>query len=109
VRRERIDKTLARIARDMGVEPLRLRRNISVHALTQVLRRAREEGVVLKYYVKGRSALEIRLGANARTTKDVDIALSGDRQKRFAILQEALNSVSTDSRFAQKNRTVSEI
>ena len=50
---ERLEKTLARVAREHGLDQERLRRWVSFLALCGVLERAIEKGVIDIYYLKG--------------------------------------------------------
>jgi len=90
MKRERLDKALYRVAREADVEELRLRRWVSFLALCGVLQRAIDEGLIRDYHLKGGAALEIRFGDRARTTKDIDIALPGNRRERFQALERSL-------------------
>jgi hypothetical protein len=87
---ERIEKTLARVAREQGLAQERLRRWVSFLALCGVLERAIHEGVIDRYYLKGGVAMELRFAGAARTTKDFDLGLEGDRTKRIGALESVL-------------------
>ncbi len=52
-RTERLEKALARVAREQGIDQERLRRWVSFLALCGVLERAVAEGVISSYYLKG--------------------------------------------------------
>lgn len=90
MKRERLDKALYRVAREMEVDELRLRRWVSFLALCGVLQRAIDEGVITDYHLKGGAALELRFADRARTTKDIDVGLPGDRGQRFLMLERAV-------------------
>jgi hypothetical protein len=62
---ERLGKTLARVAKEHGLTPERLRRWGSFLALCGVLERAVPEGVLDNYYLKGGVAMELRFAENA--------------------------------------------
>ena len=64
--RERLEKTLARVAREHGLDQERLRRWVSFLALCGVLERAIHEGILNRYYLKGGVAMELRFAAAAR-------------------------------------------
>ena len=68
---ERLEKTLARVAREKGLDQERLRRWVSFLALCGVLEQAVEQGVIDTYYLKGGVAMELRFARAARTTKDL--------------------------------------
>ena len=88
---ERLEKTLARVAREQGLAQKRLRRWVSFLTLCGVLERAVSEGVLENYYLKGGVAMELRFAEGARATKDIDIGLSGERTVRLGLLQNALD------------------
>jgi Nucleotidyl transferase AbiEii toxin, Type IV TA system len=87
---ERLEKTLARVAREQGLDQERLRRWVSFLALCGVLEQAVESGVIDTYYLKGGVAMELRFAGAARTTKDFDLGLEGNRVERIRRLGEVL-------------------
>lgn len=87
---ERLEKVLARVARDQGLDQERLRRWVSFLAICGVLERATSEGLLGGYYLKGGVAMELRFAQRARATKDLDIVLDGDRRIRIQSLEQAL-------------------
>ena len=87
---ERLEKTLARVAREEGVAQERLRRWVSFLALCGVLERAVQEGILNNYYLKGGVAMELRFAEGARATKDIDIGLTGERAERLRAFGSAL-------------------
>jgi hypothetical protein len=89
---ERLEKTLAQVARDQGLDQKRLRRWVSFLALCGVLERAVAEGDLHGYYLKGGVAMEIRFatGARATKTKDMDVGLDGERSDRLKGFERAL-------------------
>jgi Nucleotidyl transferase AbiEii toxin, Type IV TA system len=87
---ERLEKTLARVAREQGLDQERLRRWVSFLALCGVLEYAVEKGVIDIYYLKGGVAMELRFARVARTTKDFDLGLIGNRAERIRQLSEVL-------------------
>lgn len=89
-RLERLEKTLARVAREQGLDQERLRRWVSFLALCGVLEQAVERGVIDTYYLKGGVAMELRFARAARTTKDFDLGLEGNRVERTRRLGEVL-------------------
>lgn len=78
---ERLEKTLARVAREQGIDQERLRRWVSFLALCGVLERAVSEGALGTYYLKGGVAMELRFAQRARATKDLDIGIDGARSQ----------------------------
>ena len=88
--RERLEKTLARVARDQGLDQERLRRWVSFLALCGVLERAIHDRVIPNYYLKGGVAMELRFAGAARATKDLDLGLAGERAARLEALEAAL-------------------
>lgn len=99
---ERLEKTLARVAREHGLDQERLRRWVSFLALCGVLERALEKAVIDIYYLKGGVAMEMRYARAARTTKDFDLGLTGNRRERLRRLAEALQLGFDDFRFRLK-------
>lgn len=89
-RLERLEKTLARVAREQGLDQERLRRWVSFLALCGVLEQAVEKDVIDTYYLKGGVAMELRFARAARTTKDFDLGLEGNRAERIRRLGELL-------------------
>ena len=87
---ERLEKTLARVAKEEGVAQERLRRWVSFLALCGVLERAVTEQVLENYYLKGGVAMELRFAESARATKDVDIGVSGQSGQRLKLFQDAI-------------------
>src|SRR5271163_2177394 len=87
---ERLEKTLARVAKEQGLAQERLRRWVSFLALCGVLERAVSEGILDNYYLKGGVAMELRFAEGARATKDIDIGISGAREERLRLFQKAL-------------------
>ena len=87
---ERLEKRLARVAREQGLDQERLRRWVSFLALCGVLERAIEQGMLGAYCPKGGAAMEIRFAQRARATRDLDLGLDGDRIRRIQTLSAAL-------------------
>jgi hypothetical protein len=87
---ERLEKTLARVAREQGVDQERLRRWISFLALCGVLERAVGLHLLESYYLKGGVAMELRFAAAARATKDLDLGLKGNRIARMQAFEKTL-------------------
>ena len=87
---ERLEKTLARVAKEQGVAQERLRRWVSFLALCGVLERAVSEGILDSYDLKGGVALELRFAEGARATKDIDIGVPVERTKRLRVFQNAV-------------------
>jgi hypothetical protein len=87
---ERLEKTLARVAKEQGLAQERLRRWVSFLALCGVLERAVHEGVLDNYYLKGGVAMELRFAESARATKDLDVGVAGERADRLRVFQEEL-------------------
>lgn len=99
---ERLEKTLARVAREHGLDQERLRRWVSFLALCGVLEHAMEKGVIDIYYLKGGVAMEMRYARAARTTKDFDLGLAGNRPERLRRLGEVLQLGFDNFRFRLK-------
>ena len=99
---EHLEKRLARVAREQGLDQERLRRWISFLALCGLLERAVGEGIVGAYYLKGGVALELRFATRARATKDLDIGIEAPRAGRLALLQQATRLGFDDFTFRSK-------
>jgi hypothetical protein len=89
-RPERLEKRLARVAREQGLDQERLRRWVSFLALCGVLERAFAEGVLGAYCLRGGVAMELRFAQQARATKDLDLGMEGTRTDRLQTLSETL-------------------
>jgi hypothetical protein len=87
---ERLEKILARAAREQGLDQERLRRWVSFLALCGVLEQAVERSVIEAYYLKGGVAMELRFAGAARTTKGFDLGLEGIRAERIRGLGEGV-------------------
>jgi len=89
-RAERLEKTLARGAREQGLDRECLPRWVSFPALCGVLAHAVQRAVIDNYYLKGGVAVELRFARAARTTKDFDLGLEGNRAERIQRLEDVL-------------------
>jgi hypothetical protein len=102
---ERLEKRLARVAREQGIDQERLRRWVSFLALCGVLERAMQEGVLGAYYLKGGVAMELRFAQHARATKDLDLGIEGSRTTRMQTLSDVLRLTFDQFTFRVKART----
>ena len=102
---ERLEKRLARVAREQGLDQERLRRWVSFLALCGVLEKALSERILDSYYLKGGVALELRFATRARATKDLDLGLEGARANRPELLRRALELGFDDFTFRVKAQT----
>ena len=102
---ERLEKRLARVAREQGIDQERLRRWVSFLALCGVLERAMQEGVLGAYYLKGGVAMELRFAQHARATKDLDLGIEGTRTTRMRTLSDVLSLSFDQFTFRLKART----
>ncbi len=102
---ERLEKTLARVAREQGIDQERLRRWVSFLAICGVLERALADGLLGTYYLKGGVAMELRFAQRARATKDLDIGIEGTRTSRLKTLSEVLKIGFDQFTFRVKSRT----
>jgi Nucleotidyl transferase AbiEii toxin, Type IV TA system len=105
VPRERLERTLARVARDQGLDQERLRRWVSFLALCGVLERAVNDGVLPGYYLKGGVAMELRFANAARATKDLDLGLQGDRLSRLEYFEKAIQLGFDEFTFRMRSQT----
>jgi hypothetical protein len=101
---ERLEKTLARVAKEQGLAQERLRRWVSFLALCGVLERAVNEGILDNYDLKGGVALELRFAEGARATKDIDIGVPVERTKRLRAFQDAVALGFDDFTFLLKGK-----
>jgi predicted nucleotidyltransferase component of viral defense system len=88
---ERLERRLARVAREEGLDQERLRRWVSFLALCGALEAALQQGLLDSYYLKGGVAMELRFAQYARATKDVDLGIEGTRATRLQKLSEVLD------------------
>ena len=102
---ERLEKTLARVAREQGIDQERLRRWVSFLAICGVLERALADGLLGTYYLKGGVAMELRFAQRARATKDLDIGIEGTRESRLQTLSDVLKTGFDQFTFRVKART----
>ena len=102
---ERLEKRLARVAREQGINQERLRRWVSFLALCGVLERAMQEGVLGAYYLKGGVAMELRFAQRARATKDLDLGIEGNRATRMQTLSDVFRLTFDQFTFRLKART----
>ena len=102
---ERLEKRLARVAREQGIDQERLRHWVSFLALCGVLERACQEAILGSYYLKGGVAMELRFAQQARATKDLDLGMDGTRASRLQALSEALRLGFDEFTFRLKAQT----
>jgi Nucleotidyl transferase AbiEii toxin, Type IV TA system len=102
---DRLEKRLARVAREQGIDQERLRRWVSFSAMCGVLERSIGEGNLGSYYLKGGVALELRFAARARATKDLDLGLEGPRAGRLDLLRRSLELGFDEFAFRVKAQT----
>jgi len=102
---ERLEKRLARVAREHGLDQERLRRWVSFLALCGVLERALQEQILDSYFLKGGVALELRFATRARATKDLDLGLEGPRGRRVDLFQRAIDLGFDEFSFRLKAQT----
>lgn len=102
---ERLEKRLARVAREHGLDQERLRRWVSFLALCGVLERALQEQILDSYFLKGGVALELRFATRARATKDLDLGLEGPRVRRVDLFQRAIDLGFDEFSFRLKAQT----
>lgn len=102
---ERLERRLARVARDLGLDRERLRRWVSFLALCGVLERALREGILGTYCLKGGVAMELRFAQRVRATEDLDLVLEGTRARRLHTLSDALRLGFDEFTFRVKAQT----
>jgi hypothetical protein len=87
-RKNQLEKLIGRHSRDEGVAADRVRRWISTMALLGALERVQVDGAAPGFLLKGGVAIELRVRAGARATKDVDAVFRGEAHA----LLDALNT-----------------
>ena len=102
---ERLEKRLARVAREQGIDQERLRRWVSFLSLCGALDNATQAGTLAGYCLKGGAAMELRFAERARATKDLDLGMEGTRATRLQSLSEALSGAFDQFTFRIKART----
>lgn len=85
-----LEKLIAANAREQGLPFDRVRRRLGQMLVCAVLSEAQRAGVIPMFFIKGGVALELRLGALARLTKDIDIGLVAAAPDVAAKFEEAL-------------------
>lgn len=75
-----------------GIPEQRLRTWLSFVAIAGALQNALERGLIASYQIKGGVALELRYPGRARTTRDLDIGMQGDRQARLDAFARVLGA-----------------
>jgi predicted nucleotidyltransferase component of viral defense system len=100
-----LEKRLARVARELGLNQERLRRWVSFLALCGVLEGALRERALGGYCLKGGAAMELRFAQLARATKDLDLGIEGARASRMQALSEALRAGYDEFTFRVKAQT----
>lgn len=85
---ERLAQQHAR-AHDLAIE--RTRRWLSIVSFAGALETVQADGGP-RFLIKGGTSMELRLGAGARTTRDVDIIFRGDPEEMLDSLEEAFET-----------------
>jgi hypothetical protein len=83
-----LERLVAHYATLTGLAPARVRRWISVMVLLGALDRSRESDPL--FLLKGGVAIELRIGGDARATKDVDLVFLGDPEQLGELLDQDL-------------------
>ncbi|MBB5060494.1 hypothetical protein HDF16_005230 [Granulicella aggregans] len=96
---ERLEKTLARVAKEQGVAQERLRRRVFFSPLCGVLERAVSEGILDSYDLKG-GALELRFAEGARATKYIGLVCRSNGQRDCGHFRMPLRWASMSSPFS---------
>src|SRR5665811_335485 len=97
--RGHLERLIGHYAELTGVAPDRVRRWVSVMVLLGALDRVGEEEMP-RFLLKGGIAIELRFGADARATKDVDLVFFGDPQVLEDDLDAAFDRTTRSSRFS---------
>jgi hypothetical protein len=90
---KQLGRAVEELAKIEGVAVRRIRRRIATIALVQLFKVARVQGRLPRFMVKGGRAMEFRYGALARSSRDVDIVVSGAKAD---ILEAAIAALRGD-------------
>src|SRR5215208_7131999 len=78
--RAHLERLVNQYGRTHGIAVARVRRRLSVVSLIGALHRVRgDDGP--RFLVKGGISMELRLGLQARATKDIDVVFRGERDQ----------------------------
>jgi hypothetical protein len=100
--RRALDDRIVREARDGGLSPQRLRKEVVFERLLARLLVVSRE----RWVLKGGLALAFRLGAASRTTLDIDIARAGDEERATEDFRSAQRlDLATTSASRSRGRT----
>jgi len=95
-----LERLVAHYGELTGVAPGRVRRWLSVMVLLGSLDRVREADPL--FLLKGGVAIELRVGAVARATKDIDLVFFGDPKQLAADLDRALGEPYSEFTFRRE-------
>ncbi len=89
-RRSHLERLAGQYGRAYGLTIERTRRWLSIVSFAGALETVQANDGPL-FLIKGGTSMELRLGANARTTRDVDIVFRGDPETMLDALEEAFD------------------
>jgi hypothetical protein len=87
-RKNHLERLAQEYGRAHGLAVERTRRWLSIVSFAGALEAVQADDGA-RFLIKGGTSMELRLGAGARTTKDVDIIFRGDPEKMLDALEEA--------------------
>jgi hypothetical protein len=90
-RKSHLERLAGEYGRAHGLAVERARRWLSVVSFSGALEAVRADDEP-RFLIKGGTSMELRLGLDARTTKDVDIIFRGDPEEMLDALEEALEN-----------------
>lgn len=100
-RKGHLERLVGEYGRTHGLAIDRTRRWLSIVAFAGAMEAARASDDPL-FLIKGGTAMELRLGLGARTTKDVDLVFRGDPRKMLDALEEAFATPYGEFSFRRK-------
>lgn len=100
-RKSHLERLAGEYGRAHGLAIDRTRRWLSVIAFAGALETAQARDDP-RFLIKGGTAMELRLGLRARTTKDIDLVFRGDPQKMLEALEEAFATPYGEFSFRRK-------
>lgn len=100
-RRSHLERLAQEYGRAHGLAIERTRRWLSIISLAGALEAVQAEDGP-RFLIKGGTSMELRLGAGARTTKDVDVIFRGDPEEMLEALEQAFEQPYGDFSFRRK-------
>jgi hypothetical protein len=99
-------RSLGEYARERGLVNARVYAHATYNAILGVLKRARDEGVIPMFLLKGGVAIELRFGLRARASKDVDLGMLAPASELLPLMRAVCALTWDDFSFAIKRHDV---